>query len=107
MGIQEMIESKKEWRTHIARVKMLPRDYQIVYYEIQKYFFKVGPIELEEGMDLLVGIVNLFEEGVIHGKDVLEVTGSDVATFCDDLIKDSKTDLDKYSNGGRYDEIRR
>jgi DNA-binding ferritin-like protein (Dps family) len=28
------------------------------------------------------------------GKGVLEVTGSDVAAFCDDLIKDSKTYAD-------------
>ncbi|MNU85994.1 hypothetical protein D3C71_757480 [compost metagenome] len=30
------------------------------------------------------------------GKGVLEVTGSDVAFFCDDLIKDSKTYADIY-----------
>jgi len=30
------------------------------------------------------------------GKGVLEVTGSDVAAFCDDLIKDSKTYADIY-----------
>ena len=30
------------------------------------------------------------------GKGVLEVTGSDVAAFCDELIKDSKTYADLY-----------
>lgn len=45
---------------------------------------------------MLSGIVDLFEEGVALGKDVLEVTGSDVAAFCDDLIKDSKTYADLY-----------
>jgi len=30
------------------------------------------------------------------GKGVLEVTGNDVAAFCDDLIKDSKTYADIY-----------
>ena len=30
------------------------------------------------------------------GKGVLDVTGSDVAAFCDDLIKDSKTYADIY-----------
>ena len=34
-----IIEGKNEWRAHIARVKELPKDYQIVYKEIQKYFF--------------------------------------------------------------------
>ncbi|MCY1712696.1 DUF1048 domain-containing protein [Caproiciproducens galactitolivorans] len=91
MSIQDIIEGKKEWRAHMARVKALPQDYQIVYKEIQKYLFKVGPVELTEETGLLSGIVDLFEEGVASGKSVLEVTGSDVAAFCDDLLKDSKT----------------
>jgi DNA-binding ferritin-like protein (Dps family) len=95
MSIQDIIEGKKEWRAHVARVKALPQDYQIVYKEIQKYLFKVGPVELTEG-GLLSGIVDLFEEGAASGKGVLEVTGSDVAAFCDDLIKDSKTYADIY-----------
>lgn len=96
MKIQDIIEGKKEWRAHMARVKVLPQDYQIVYKEIQKYLFKVGPVELTEGTELLSGIVDLFEEGVALGKGVLEVTGRDVAAFCDDLIKDSKTYADIY-----------
>jgi len=94
MRIQDIIEGKKEWRGHIARVKALPQDYQIVYKEIQKYLFKVGPIELTDGTGLLSGIIDLFEEGAALGKGVLEVTGSDVAAFCDNLIKDSKTYTD-------------
>ena len=78
----------------MARVKALPQDYQIVYKEIQKYLIKVGPVELTEGTGLLSGIVDLFEEGVAQGKSVLAVTGRDVAAFCDDLIKDSKTFAD-------------
>jgi DNA-binding ferritin-like protein (Dps family) len=96
MRIQNIIEGKKEWRAHMARVKALPKNYQIVYKVIQKYLFKVGPVELSEGTSLLSGIIDLFEEGAASGKDVLEVTGSDVASFCDDLIKDSKTYSDIY-----------
>ena len=96
MSIQDIIEGKKEWRAHVARVKALPPDYQIVYKEIQKYLFKVGPVQLTEGTGLLSGIVDLFEEGAASGKGVLEVTGSDVAAFCDDLVKDSKTYADIY-----------
>jgi DNA-binding ferritin-like protein (Dps family) len=63
---------------------------------MQKYFFKVGPVELTDGTELLSGIIDLFEEGAALGKGVLEVTGSDVASFCDDLIKDSITYADIY-----------
>jgi DNA-binding ferritin-like protein (Dps family) len=96
MNIKDIIEGKKEWRAHVARVKALPNDYQIVYKEIQKYLFKVGPVELTDGIGLLSGIIDLFEEGAALGKGVLEVTGSDVAAFCDDLIKDSETYADIY-----------
>jgi len=101
--IQDAIEGKKKWqekwRAHMARVNALPKDYQIVYKEIQNYLFKVGPVGLIDGTDflptdLLSGIIDLFEEGAALGKGVLEVTGSDVAAFCDDLIKDSKTFAD-------------
>lgn len=96
MKIRDIIEGKKEWRAHVARVKALPKDYQIVYKEIQRYYFKVGPVELTEDTGLLSGIVDLFEEGAALGKGVLQVTGNDVAAFCDDLIKDSKTYADIY-----------
>jgi len=96
MGIKEIIEGKKEWKAHMSRVKALPQDYQIVYMEIQKYLFKVGPVELTEGIDLLTAIIDLFEEGASRGKSVLEITGKDVAAFCDDLIKDSKTYSESY-----------
>ncbi len=98
MRIQEIIEGKKEWRAHVARVKALPPDYQIVYEEIQKYLFKVGPVELTKGNDLLSGIVDLFEEGVAAGQDVLDVSGRDVAAFCDELIQGSTTYADLYKD---------
>jgi DNA-binding ferritin-like protein (Dps family) len=95
VGIQDIIEGKKQWRAHLARVKALPPDYQIVYKEMQKYFFKVGPIDLTDGT-LLSGIVDFFEEGVASGKGVLELIGDDVAAFSDGLVKDSRTYADSY-----------
>ena len=95
MGIQDIIEGKKQWRAHLARVKALPPDYQIVYKEMQKYFFKIGPVDLAGGA-LLSGIADFFEEGAADGKGVLELIGNDVAAFCDDLIKDSRTYAEIY-----------
>jgi DNA-binding ferritin-like protein (Dps family) len=95
MGIQDIIEGKKQWRAHVARVKALPPDYRIVYREMQKYLFKVGPIDLTEG-DLLAGIVDFFEEGAAAGKGVVQLIGTDVAAFTDGLIKDSRTYAEVY-----------
>ncbi|GGS24071.1 hypothetical protein GCM10010269_73520 [Streptomyces humidus] len=95
MSIQDIVEGKKQWRAHAARVKALPPDYQIVYKEMQRYLFKVGPISLSDG-SLLPGIVDFFEEGVAAGKGVLELIGTDVAAFCDGLVEDSPTCADVY-----------
>jgi DNA-binding ferritin-like protein (Dps family) len=103
MRIQDIVEGKKEWRAHMARVKALPQDYQLVYKELTKYLFKVGPVELTEGAGLLSGIIDLFEEGAASGKGVLDVTGSDVAAFCDELIKDSKTYADVYQEAAQQE----
>jgi DNA-binding ferritin-like protein (Dps family) len=102
VGIQDIIEGKRQWRAHVARVKALPPDYQIVYNEMQKYYFKVGPVDLTEG-DLLGGILEFFEEGAASGKGVLDLIGTDVAAFADGLIKDSRTYAELYqeSAGGQ------
>jgi DNA-binding ferritin-like protein (Dps family) len=95
VGIRDIIEGKKQWRAHVARVKALPPDYRIVYQEMQRYLFKVGPIDLADG-PLLPGIVDFFEEGAAAGKGVVQLIGTDVAAFTDDLIKDTRTYADAY-----------
>lgn len=85
MGIQEAIDGKREWRAHVARVKALPPDYAIVYGELQKYLFKVG------GGEALADLLAFFEEGAAAGKGVLDLIGSDVAAFADDLVRGLQT----------------
>jgi DNA-binding ferritin-like protein (Dps family) len=84
--IHDIIDGKRQWRAHLARVKALPPDYQIVYQEIQRYLFKVG------GGCQLVGILDFFEDGAAAGRGVLELVGTDVAAFCDDLVNSARAD---------------
>ena len=95
MGVRDIIEGKRQWRALQARVKALPPDYRIVYQEMQRYYFKVGPVDLVDGT-LLSGIVDFFEEGVAAGKGVLEVVGDDVAAFSDGLVEGTRTYADIY-----------
>ena len=95
MGVRDIIEGKRQWRALQARVKALPPDYRIVYQEMQRYYFKVGPVDLFDGT-LLSGIVDFFEEGVAAGKGVLEVVGDDVAAFSDGLVEGTRTYADVY-----------
>ena len=101
MSIHDIIEGKRQWRAHMARVRALPPDYQIVYKEIQRYLFKVGPADLPDG-HLLSGIVDFFAEGAASGQGALELIGDDVAAFCDELVKGSRTyaDIDQESVNG-------
>ena len=43
---------------------------------------------------LLADLRDLFETGVAEGKRVLEITGEDVAAFCDELLRNAKTYTD-------------
>jgi DNA-binding ferritin-like protein (Dps family) len=97
MSLQSIIEGKREWRVLQKRIKSLPDDYQIVFKEIFKYFYKVGPAVLNDGLTLYEQVFELFEEGVANGKTVIEITGRDVASFADDLIKDSPTYAEEWA----------
>ena len=95
MVIRDIIEGKRQWRAHMARVRALPPDYRIVYQEMQKYLFKVGPVSLTDG-DLLSDIADFFEDGAASGRSAMELIGPDVAAFCDDLIGDTPTYAELY-----------
>ena len=90
MKLKEIIEEKKEWYALQNAVKKLPKDYGIVYKEIQRYFFKIGVSDLQVLGELLA----IFEKGVKHNQAVLDVTGNDVAAFSDSLF-DQEENFDK------------
>ena len=89
MGIGEIVEGKRQWRAHVARVRALPRDYQVVYKQVQRYLFRIGAGGQPVG-PVLSGIVDFFEDGAARGQRVLDLTGTDVAGFCDDLVRDAR-----------------
>lgn len=97
MDLQEALQDKKAWRALQKRAKLLPQDYYIVYQEIQKYLFKIAPLTLSKDTSLFHDLIDLFEAGAKEQKDVLEVTGTDVAAFADAFLEgyDIKEDLQK------------
>jgi DNA-binding ferritin-like protein (Dps family) len=87
--LKKVIGDKKEWNNLEARAKALPGDYQIVYGEIKSYMWNLWRFEAGSDtgeIDTLEDLLGLFEEGAANGKGVLEVTGPDVAAFCDELF---------------------
>ncbi len=81
---------KKEWYAMEARAKALPTDYRVVYNEIKRYLWSgAGPLDSSVG--IFRGLIELFEEGAADNKPVLEITGNDVAAFCDELVRGENT----------------
>jgi len=91
--IKKIIGDKKEWKAMEGRAKALPHDYEVVYHEIQQYIWKSSGLE---SISVFKGLLDLFKEGAANGRSALEITGNDVAAFCDELVKGSKTYVDKW-----------
>ena len=96
LNIKKMIRDKREYKQQMARVEALPDDYRYVFKKIQSYLWKfaAGP-----GYDMLkiqYDLIGLFEEGAASGRSVLEVTGQDVAAFCDELLRNAETYTDDW-----------
>lgn len=92
------LEDKKEWKAMEARAKALPSEYHNAYKAMQKYMWTAGggPTDWKDSSRIFNGLLELLEEGAQEGKKVTDLTGEDVAAFCDDLVKDEQTWKDKY-----------
>lgn len=91
--INKILGDKKEWKQMEARAKALPEEYDFVYHKIQNYMWNLAAGH-SPGMEMIAifkDLLDLFEEGAANGKHVLEVTGEDVAAFCDELLRNAKT----------------
>lgn len=91
------LDGKREWKAMETRAKALPSEYHNAYKAIQKYMWTSGGLTDWEDMSRIFGsILDLFEEGVVEGKKVTDLTGKDVAAFCDELVNGAETWKDKY-----------
>lgn len=94
--IRRMYNDKREYREQMARIKALPEDYRFVFEKMQNYMWSLAD---GHGFDMLktqYDLIDLFEMGAAEGKPVLDVTGQDVAGFCDELIRGNKLWKDSF-----------
>lgn len=91
------LDDKREWKAMEVRAKALPSEYLNAYKAIQNYMWTAGGLTDWKDMSRIFGgILELFEEGAAEGKKVIDLTGEDVAYFCEELVRDAKTWKDKY-----------
>lgn len=90
-NIKKMIQSKREYKKQMARVEALPKEYQYVFKKIQERMWMFAAGAGYDMMKIHDDLVELFEAGAADGKGVLEITGEDVAAFCDELLRSART----------------
>ncbi|TDQ39809.1 DUF1048 domain-containing protein [Aureibacillus halotolerans] len=91
LNIKKIIESKREYKQQMERVAALPEDYQYVFKKIQGHMWMFAAGSGYDMMEIHYDLIELFEAGVADGKHVLEITGEDVAAFCDELLRSAST----------------
>lgn len=90
-SIKQMIQEKREWKAQMKRVNKLPRDYKIVYKEVEKYLFSLSA---GDGMDTVAGIyqlIDFLEEGAAQQIPVLDYVGRDVGQFAESFRQSLQT----------------
>ena len=89
--IKRIVREKREYKQIQERAKALPEEYTYVFQKIERYMWNYSA---GMGMDMtavFADLLDLFETGAAEGKRVLEITGEDVAAFCDELLRNAKT----------------
>jgi DNA-binding ferritin-like protein (Dps family) len=91
LNIPKMLKEKREYKDQMARVNALPEDYAFVFKKIQSHMWMFAAGSGYDMMKIHYDLIDLFESGVANGEHVLEITGNDVAGFCDELLRNAKT----------------
>lgn len=94
--LNKIAADKKEYKQMLTRIEALPNDFQFVYERIQKYMWKFAAGDGYDMIKIHYDLIDLFEAGAADGKHILDITGQDVAAFCDELLRNAKTYTDKW-----------
>jgi len=93
--LAKLIGDKKDWKRMEARAAALPGDYRTVYGEMKSYMWLFATGNGKDVIEVLRAVLAEFESAADAGKPVLDVTGPDVAAYCDARLPRPVTYLDK------------
>jgi len=94
--LTRILGDKKEWKAMEARADALPRDYQAVYDEMKGYMWRFASGDGMAIIAVLKDVLGLFETSAAERKGVLDVTGEDVAAFCDERLRGTTSYFDTW-----------
>lgn len=91
-SLKTIREDKRAYREYVERIKALPDDFRFVYEKMTEYMWSLfGGGNGYDMITLQADLLELFESAAAEGKQVLSVTGEDVAAFCDELLRSAGT----------------
>ncbi len=79
-----------------ARANALPRGYRIVYGEMKSYMWRFTAADGMDTVAILNDVPRLFENSAAQNTPVLDVTGEDIAAFCDEQLRGTTSYFDKW-----------
>lgn len=82
--VTKIFSNQKQWNAMEARATALPRDFVTVYNEIKSYLWKFANGDGARCIAALNDVLVLFEASATDGRRVQDVTGKNVAAFCDE-----------------------
>jgi len=82
---------KKAYRENEKRAKALPAEYAEAYKTIKHYIFTTSGILSAEP---LYALVDMLEQAALEKKRVIDITGPDVASFADELVRGTQSYID-------------
>lgn len=92
------LEEKKEYLQMMKRVNTLPQEYRFAFKKIQRYMYNIGGVNGDMAVfvnfKVFMGLLELFETSVSEGKNVIDITGSDVGRFADEFMAAYSTDTE-------------
>lgn len=91
LNIKKIVEGKRKYKKHMARVNALPEDYRYVFKKIQEHMWMFVAGNGYGMMEIHYDLIELFESGAAEGKHVMDITGEDIAAFCDELMRNTET----------------
>lgn len=104
---KKVVGDKKEYKQQMARVKALPEDYQFVFEKIQRYMWNFAAGDGYDMLKIQYELIDLLEAGVVEDRQVLEITGEDVAAFCDELLLNAKTYTENWREKLNHDIMKK
>lgn len=90
-NVSKLVREKRRYRRQMARIRALPEDYQYMFRKMQEWMWSFASGAGYDMMELHGNLLELFEAGAAEGRTVLEITGRDVAAFCDALLRGVRT----------------